>query len=439
MKTSESLKHGPSKPQPEVPAELWSATVPAPRDTHSEGHPGRKRRWGIAALALGLAAGGGWWVVTSRQPPTQPPTKADGNPPGGLPGGSPGAAAGRDVPRVEGNAVTFSEGFAKRTGIKLTPARRARLTPVVKVVGTVEFNPRQVGAVGARIQGFVRRVIALPGDAVKKGAPLAEIESAGLGQAQADLAAARAHNQAAETNAKRELALLKEGLTTAREAEVANATFASHQAELQAAQQRVMALAGKDGGQKLGVYILRAPLTGTVVESHISVGQSVEADLVAFRVANLDDLWIDLSVFERTIGMVRVGDQVEVTPMADVKTMIRGRVAHVSEVLDLSTRSGKVRVQVDNRNRLLRPGQSVAANIHTDTPTREALLIPFQAVTYVDGKPTVFITKGPTRVVPTPVQLGLSDGAQQEILSGIPDGSTVVSEGVFALKSELFR
>ena len=77
-------------------------------------------------------------------------------------------------------------------------------------------------------------------------------------------------------------------------------------------------------------------------------------------------------------------------------------------------------MQVDNRNRLLRPGQSVAANIHTATPTREALLVPFQAVTYVDGRPTVFLAQSPTRVIPTSIQLGLSDGIQQEILSGIP-------------------
>lgn len=354
------------------------------------------------------------------------------------PAGPAGADTGRDVPRIEGKAVVFSEAFAKRAGIKLASVKQAPLTPVVKVVGTVDFNPRQVAAVGARIQGFVRRVLRLPGDVVKAGEALAEIESATLGQAQADLSATAAHKQAANANAERENALLKQGLTTAREAEVANATLASHEASLEAARQRVMALGGAAAGG-FGTYTLRSPLNGTVVESHISVGQSVEANLVAFRVANLDDLWIDLSVFERTIGMVKVGDYVEVTPMADVKKIIKGKVAHVSEILDLTTRSGTVRVQVENRNRLLRPGQSVAALIHTATPTHQSLLVPFDAITYVDGAPTVFVAHSPTKVVPTAVQLGMSDGGQQEVLSGLNDGQSVVVEGVFALKSELFR
>lgn len=354
------------------------------------------------------------------------------------PTGAPVGDTGRDVPRIEGKSVVFSEAFAQRAGIKLAPVKRAPLTPVVKVVGTVDFNPRQVAAVGARIQGFVRRVLRLPGDVVKQGEALAEIESAPLGQAQADLSATVAHKQAAQANAQRENTLLKQGLTTAREAEVANATLASHEASLEAARQRVVALGGAAAGG-FGTYTLRSPLNGTVVESHISVGQSVEANLVAFRVANLDDLWIDLSVFERTIGMVKVGDDVEVTPMADVKKLIQGKVAHVSEILDLTTRSGKVRVQVNNRNRLLRPGQSVAAVIHTATPSRESLLIPNGAITYVDGAPTVFVAQSPTKVIPTVVKLGISDGEQQEIVSGIALGDSVITEGVFALKSELFR
>jgi cobalt-zinc-cadmium efflux system membrane fusion protein len=385
----------------------------------------RRLRWSLAAGALLCALGVGWRVFKPSQSAAGSVATAERH----------GA---RDVPYVDGKGVAFSRAFADRTGIKLSAVRRAPLTPVVKVVGTVDFNPRQVAAVGARIQGFVRRVMALPGDMVSVGDPLAEIESAGLGQAQADLSVARAHSKAAEMNARRESTLLKQGLTTAREAEVASATLSSQEASLQAAQQRVLALGGRRAG-RLGVYILRAPLRGNVVESHISVGQSVEADLVAFRVANLDDLWIDLSVFERTIGMVRIGDLVEVTPMADVKTLIRGKVAHVSEVLDLNTRSGKVRVQVDNKNRLLRPGQSVTAVIHAATPTHESLSVPFEAITYVDGRPTVFVANGPTRVTPTPVELGVSDGRQQEILSGVREGQSVVSQGVFALKSELFR
>jgi cobalt-zinc-cadmium efflux system membrane fusion protein len=348
------------------------------------------------------------------------------------------APAKRDVPYLEGKAIAFSPGFRDRAGIKTVTVGRVPLTPVVKVVGTVSFDPEHVSAVGTRIRGFVRRVHKVEGDAVEKNEILAEIESAELGQAQADVAVAVANKRAADLNNKREEDLAAKNLTTAREAEVAKATLDQQAAMLNAARQRVAALGG-DGAGQFGVYFVRAPLKGTVVERHVAAGQSVEGNLIAMRVANLDQLWIELSVFERDIGAIRTHDTVEIITGAEGSQRIQGRVAHVGEVISLETRSADVRVEVDNKTRALRPGQSVRAAIHASGPARVVLSVPQSAITYVDGKATVFVAESDTRVVPTEVKLGGTDGSNQEILEGVKDGAVVVSDGVFALKSELFR
>jgi len=343
-----------------------------------------------------------------------------------------------DVPRAEGTAIVFSKGFRERAGIKTTLAKRAPLTPVVKVVGAVTYDPEHVAAVGTRIRGLVRKLVHLEGDTVKKNDVLAEIESAQLGEAQASVSMLSAQKKAAELNARRERDLAARKLSTEREAEVAEASLAEAKAMLGAAHQKVVALGGGGGGP-LGVYLLRAPIAGTVVERHIASGQSVEDHLVAFRVANLDHVWIELDVFEKNLGSIHKDDLVEVSPLADPSQAIKGRVAYVGDTIDTETRSAAVRVEVDNQERKLRPGQSVTAHIHTSGPTRSALIIPGTAVTFVDGKPTVFLAQGEDRVVPTQVTLGGTDGAEQEILEGLAEGDNVVVEGVFALKSELFR
>jgi membrane fusion protein, heavy metal efflux system len=353
-------------------------------------------------------------------------------------GGGPAAASKRDVPYLDGKAIAFSSAFRDRAGIKMSRVESAHLTPVVKVVGTVDFDPAHVAAVGTRIRGFVRNVYKVEGDHVSTGDSLAEIESAELGQAQADVSVAQAHRHAAELNAKREAELLGRQLTTAREAEVAAAAAAEHRASLTAAQQRVTALGGNTKGG-YGVYVLRSPMKGEVVEWKITPGQSVEGNVVAFRVADLNYLWIELAVFERNISAVRVDDKVDITLLSDASTPIVGKVAHVGEVIDLNTRSAAVRVKVHNTARVLRPGQSVMASIHASGPARMALSVPQSAITYVDGKPTVFVAESDTRVVPTAVRLGGSDGTKQEVLEGLSEGQQVASEGVFALKSELFR
>lgn len=402
---------------PLTPEEGVSDDETQPRAPKQEGRP-RWARWGIAAGLSALAAAGLFaWLRGGDTETDVPVTKAD-------------------VPHVEGKAIVFSKAFSDRAGITTEPVRLAPLVPRLKVVGTVGFDPAHVSAVGTRIPGLVRTLRKVEGDRVKKGDVLAEIESAELGEAQAGVAVANAHRKAASINEKRERDLAERGLTTAREHEVATATHEEQRAVLEAARQRVIAMSGSPGGP-FGVYMLRAPLEGTVVERHIFAGQSVDAHLIAFRVANLDHLWVELSVFESNVDAIRKDDPVEITRVGG--DPIPGRVAHVGEVVDPVSRTAEVRVAVSNTERKLRPGQSVTAIIQASGPSRTMLTVPMTAVTYIDGRPTVFLAESPERVVPTTIELGPDDGKNQGVTAGLSEGQVVVSRGVFALKSELYR
>ena len=348
------------------------------------------------------------------------------------------------VPTTDGHAIVLPPQFRERLKLKTETVREVPLSPVIKVSGTVDFDPRAVAAVGTRIKGLVRNVFRFEGDVVKKGDLLAEIDSPELGSAQASVVMYRAQQKAAELNYEREKDLAVRGLTTAREVEQSLATLAEYRSKLVAAEQQVSALGGAAVSEKaarsIGIHELRSPLAGTVVERHVSPGQSVEGHLTAFRVADLDRLWVELAVFERSLNRIKKGDRVEVESLAAQGTPLIGQIAHIGDQVDLATRSTDVRVEVDNRARKLRPGQAVTARIEvaSDAPDR-GLVVPSSAVTFVDGKPTVFVAETDLRLVVTPVKLGDSDSKNQEILSGLSPGQVVVTEGVFALKSELFR
>lgn len=351
------------------------------------------------------------------------------------------AAASPDVPQVEGDRVVFSEAFAKRIGLEVAEVRRGPLTPVISVVGTVTLDPEHVAAVGTRLRGLVRNVRRFEGDTVKRGDVLAEIDSAELGEAQAAVRLLQAEREAASINAQREQQLLEKQLSTARESEVAQAELQKYEALLHAANQRVAALAGHAGtGGALGRHVLVAPIDGTIIDRHISTGQSVEADLVAFRIANLDYLWVELAVFERHLSSIRVNDKVVLSPLSDPELKLDGRVEHIGAQIDFDTRSADVRIEIDNRSRKLRPGQAVTAEIHISKgAANPVLVVPSSAVTVVDGQPTVFVSEGPTAVRVVPVNLGQTSGDQQQVMTGLKEGQRVVAKGVFALKSELFR
>ncbi|MDB4936115.1 MAG: Cobalt/zinc/cadmium efflux transporter [Labilithrix sp.] len=344
----------------------------------------------------------------------------------------------RDVPYMDGKWIRYSPAFAARSKLEFGVPESAGLTPVVNVTGTVTFDPERVAAVGARISGRVRRILKFPGDPVKAGDTLAELESADLGQAQSAVLAARAHAEAANANDKRESQLAEARVSSQRDAELARATAASARADLHAAEQRVRALGG-NASSEIGVLAVTTPIPGKIVESHVSRGQSVEPSATLFRVADLERVWIELAVFERELGHISPNDAVEISPQTNLSVVLKGKVAHVGDVIDRETRSGDVRVVVENVDGSLRPGQSVLAKIHTKTTPSAVLLLPRDAITSVDGKQTVFVEHDATSVEPRAVTTGARDGTRVEITDGLKAGERVAISGVFALKSEIFR
>jgi cobalt-zinc-cadmium efflux system membrane fusion protein len=348
------------------------------------------------------------------------------------------AAPARDVPYLDGPFIRYSAEFARRAQLDFTPVVRTPLAPIVSVTGTVAFDPERVAAVGARIAGRVRALHKLEGGTVAAGEVLADIESAELGQAQAAVLSARAHATAATANEKREIELAQAKISSNREAELATAQAVTARAELQAAEQRVRALGGDAEGEP-GVLRLRSPISGKVVERGVSRGQSVEATHTAYRVADLSRLWVQLAVFERQLYAVQKGDAVDISVENDAQRTVRGSVAYVGDVIDPDTRTAPVRVVVESPEIPLRPGQSVLAQIHTSPKASGSLAVPREAVTSVDGKPTVFVAKEAYVVEPRQIAIGGQDGQRLEVLSALQEGEQIAKSGVFALKSEIFR
>jgi cobalt-zinc-cadmium efflux system membrane fusion protein len=223
-----------------------------------------------------------------------------------------------------------------------------------------------------------------------------------------------------------------------REAESAKAEHEALRAERRAAEKAVAAF-GASLASEVGILPLRSPVAGRVIMAKASRGQTVEPSDTLFEVADLSTVWVELMVFERDLDRVRAGDEVEILPAAAAKEPVRGILAHVGDLVDPDTRSAIARVDVDNRKGLLRPGQSTSARIHTRALVQKTLVIPKAGVTFVDGKATALVLLSPGLVEPRAIEVGAEDGENVVIRKGLRPGEAVVTEGLFALKSEIFR
>jgi cobalt-zinc-cadmium efflux system membrane fusion protein len=182
-------------------------------------------------------------------------------------------------------------------------------------------------------------------------------------------------------------------------------------------------------------FELRAPFAGTLIERHLTLGESVAADASCFTLADLSTVWCHVRVSPADAGRVKVGQAVRVQENGRDEPR-QGTIAMVSPLVNEKTRAGFVRVVLDNADRSLRPGQFVTGAIVLEE-LRPAVAVPVAALQVLEGKDVVFVQgDAEGEFVPRPVRRGYSDGRRVEIQAGLQPGEKVVVRNSFILKAE---
>lgn len=188
----------------------------------------------------------------------------------------------------------------------------------------------------------------------------------------------------------------------------------------------------------LSLYTMYAPIDATVTEKHVTLGEKVTSDTSLFTLVDLSDVWVQADVYEKDLGHVHLGMQSIVETTAYPGQTFSGKVVMVSPLIDPKTRTSRLRISVDNAQRLLSVGMFV--RVQVTTGHEEAVIaVPVTALQDVHGKTVVFVRESEARFRPQPVVTGLRDAKLElvEIISGLKEGETVATTGSFFLKSEL--
>ncbi|WP_127089635.1 divalent metal ion exporter adaptor subunit IhpB [Aquabacter cavernae] len=195
-------------------------------------------------------------------------------------------------------------------------------------------------------------------------------------------------------------------------------------------------LAVIESNQSLTSYDLKSPISGTVVERGVALGEYVSEQKPAFIVADLSTLWVDLSVYRKDFAKVRPGDAVQVDP-EDGGAPIEGRVIYVSPIGAADTQSALARVSIPNRDMRLRPGLfAVGTMVLAEKPVD--LAVRLNALQTIDNRAVVFVRNGDA-FEPRDVELGERDGEWVEVLFGLMPGDVYAARNSFVVKAELAK
>jgi cobalt-zinc-cadmium efflux system membrane fusion protein len=352
-------------------------------------------------------------------------------------------------PTVTDEKISFPANSPQLTSLVVQTAGPRELA-VTHLTGRLYWSEDTTVRVFTPFGGRIRKIFAQMGDVLEKNAPLAEVESSDFGQAQADARRAASDLQLARRNLARQRDLLAHGATAQKDVEAAEADEARAGSEQARALAR-LTVYGANADQVDGIFTLKTPIAGTIVERNVNPGQEIRPDQMLanvpqftaplFVVSDPAGLWLQLDVSESDISVLERGQQLRVVSRAYPGRIFEGRLENVGDSLDPATRAVKVRGTVDNTERLLKAEMYVTVDVvaGTQKTDRTQVEIPAKAVFMNprDNQYYVFIERSPGQFERKLVKTGGENDGQTLILEGVIIGQRVVTDGCLLLEAML--
>jgi membrane fusion protein (multidrug efflux system) len=317
------------------------------------------------------------------------------------------------------------KGSVAAVPVEVAATKRAEMAAIYNGTAPVE-SERKAGVV-TKVKGEIRQVLIDEGQRVRAGQLLARLDG---DQLRLEVALAAATMRKLERDYQRNTELQDKGLISA--VSIDNLKY-----ELEAAKAN-----WELARLQLSYCDIRSPIDGTVTVrlDRVKVGNTVSptggvidsADSALFVVEDLDTLILRINVPERELSKLSVGQVAELGFDAVPGRTFAGKIALISPYVNPDTATFEVRIRVTDADALLRPGMFArVAIVYERKP--DALQIPRTALLDGDGPPKVFVVQE-GKAMERAVQLGLSNGAMIEVVSGLKDGEQVVVVGQGAVK-----
>ncbi len=188
--------------------------------------------------------------------------------------------------------------------------------------------------------------------------------------------------------------------------------------------------------QNISKYItLTAPFDGTVMSKGIDEGAKIMRGMPLMKIANLNSVWVVADVYEYELNKIALGQPVTITINFLPGVTYKGKISFIYPVLDTKTRTIKVRIDLNNRNNVLKPGM-FANVVIKGKDLGEYPMVPEQAILQSGQENTVIIALGNGKFKPAHVELGNYSNGYYQILSGLPANTTIVTSAEFLIDSE---
>ena len=318
---------------------------------------------------------------------------------------------GKDVVRIDPAMI-------QNIGVVTAPVERTKLTRTINTYGVVMPDEKSISDINTRVSGWIDRLyFDYTGMDVRKGEPMAVIYSPEL------------------------IAAEQEFLQAVSFANVSGNTVTQSNNLISSARERLRFFGMSDGeisrlqstGKVIDRVTIHSPSDGVILEKDVFEGQKISEGQTLFRVANLYHVWILADVFKIDMPFLKLGSPATVSYSSS--ETYNGTVDFVYPEVDVTARSVKVRIPLNNPGLVMKVGQYVNVAIHSPI-SYDAIAVPSQAVINTGLRQVVAVALGGGRFQIRQVKLGPYAGGYYEVLDGLNIGDTIVTSGQFLIDSD---
>lgn len=294
---------------------------------------------------------------------------------------------------ADNNEIKISKVQLYNLGIKLGQLKTIAHIPLLYAPAQVIIPPNQEYIVSVAQAGLVNKINATVGDTVEKGQVLAHISSPELLSLQRQFLKANSQKQLALSGFERNKKLLQEGVISNRHWQESRSHYNAFLAEADESKQllEIIGMSAQDiktlaSSRRLSSQLkIRAPIKGVVLERMVVAGERLDMLASMFRIANLEQFWLEINIPQERMGNIKVGDRVKIET-----TEIVAEIVLLAQSVNKKNQTILARAVIIGSPSNLRVGQNVTAQI-VQNSHQSTFIVPNVAIAQSKGQAYLFI------------------------------------------------
>jgi len=298
------------------------------------------------------------------------------------------------------------------------------LVNAITLTGSVDFDQDHQLSIYPPVSGIVQDIKIQVGDFVQQGQTLALVKSSEMAGYSNNLLIAETNEKSTKKLLDAAKDLFASGLSSQLDVTAAQVNYEQAVSQLEMVK-RVLKL---NGNNTQGDYIVKAPISGFIVQKNITNNTVIRADngTNLFTISDLKQVWIQANVYESNIGKVHMGDSVMITTLSYPDRIFRGKVDKIINVLDPTNKVMKVRIVLQNIDYALKPLMYTSVKVISQE-NKQTICVSSNSLVFDNSRYYVLKYSGKNTADITPVTVQSIFGNKVYLTDGVNVGDRVIA------------